>query len=143
LNRNGVNGPSWQQGGPRGPPTPGPNGHMSPSMSPGMSPNGGYPNSPYPPPGGYPTPPGSYRGGPPRPGLLKGETNFALSLSSRKTFIPKDGNLHGIRESDPWQEEIKKNYEEFVEKSRKRSNRNHLFKFMNYDDYMNDFPDSE
>ena len=68
MNRNGVNGPSWQQGGPRGPPTPGPNGHMSPSMSPGMSPNGGYPNSPYPPPGGYPTPPGSYRGGPPRPG---------------------------------------------------------------------------
>ena len=75
--------------------------------------------------------------------LLKGETNFALSLCSRKTFILKDGNSHGIRESDPWQEEIKKNYEEFVEKTSKRSNSNHLIKFMNYDDYMNDFPDSE
>ena len=75
--------------------------------------------------------------------LSKVKTNFALSICSRKTYLLRDGFLHGIKEPDPWQKEIIQNYVEFEKNSKKQKKHEETIKFISYDDYMNDFPDSE
>ena len=75
--------------------------------------------------------------------LSNEKTNFALSICSRKTYLLQAGFLHGIKEPDPWQKEIIKNYVEFEKNWKKQKNNDETIKFISYDDYMNDFPDSE
>ena len=75
--------------------------------------------------------------------LSNEKTNYALSICSRKTFLLQAGFLHGIKEPDPWQKEIIKNYVEFEKNWKKQKNNDETIKFISYDDYMNDFPDSE